>query len=123
MLFDGWIILSHNKKILNPVSNAKYGCNCRSKESCPLQNKCLTPKIVYQADVKNVANDEKKFYLRFTEALFKERFCYNTWDFKHTKYRNSTELSIYICKLKDANISPVIEWNIVTKVLSKTQFL
>ena len=40
------IISSHNKNILNPVSNTKYGCNCRSKESCPLQNKCLIPKIM-----------------------------------------------------------------------------
>ena len=51
---------------LNPVSNIKYGCNCRSKESCPFQNKCLTLKIVYQAYVKN--------YLGVTETHFKERF-------------------------------------------------
>ena len=54
------IISSHNKNILNPVSNTEYGCNCRSKESCSLQNKCLTTKIVYRADVKNLTNDEKK---------------------------------------------------------------
>ena len=47
------IISSHNKNILNPISNTVYGCNCRSQESCPLQNKFLTPKIVYRADVKN----------------------------------------------------------------------
>ena len=46
------IISSHNKDILNPFSNTEYGCNCISKESCPLQNKCLTRKIVYRADVK-----------------------------------------------------------------------
>ena len=51
------IISSENKSILNPVSNTKYGCNCRSKESCPLQNKCLTPKVVCRADVKKVTND------------------------------------------------------------------
>ena len=39
-----FIISSHNKNISNPVSNTEYGCNCRSKESCPLQNKYLTPK-------------------------------------------------------------------------------
>ena len=42
-------------------------------------------------------------------------------DFKYPKYRNSTELSKYIWELKDANISPEVEWSIVTKVLSKTQ--
>ena len=114
------IISSHNKN-LNPVSNTKYGCNCRSKESCPLQNKYLTPKIVYRADVKNLTFDEKKFYLGVTETPFKERFGNHTRDFKYPKYRNSTELSKYLWELKDANISPEIEWSIVTKVLSKTQ--
>ena len=55
------IILSNHKNILNPVLNTEYGCNCRSKESCPLQNKCLTPKIVYRADVRNLTNDAKNF--------------------------------------------------------------
>ena len=64
-------ILSHNKNILNPVSNGEYGCNCRSKESCPLQNKCLIPKIVYQADIMNLKNDENRFYLGVAETPFK----------------------------------------------------
>ena len=115
------IISSQNKNALNPISNTEYGCNCRSKESCPLQIKCLTPKIVYRADVKNLTNDEKKFYLGVTETTFKERFGNHTRDFKYSKYRNSTELSKYIWELKDANISPEIEGNIVTEALSKTQ--
>ena len=57
------ILSSHNKNILDPVSNTKYGCNCRSKESFPLQNKCLTPKILHRADVKNLTNNEKKVLL------------------------------------------------------------
>ena len=115
------IISSHNKNILNLVSNTEYGCNCRSKERCPLQNKCLTPKIVHRADVKNLTNNEKRFYLGVLETPFKERFGNHMRDFKYPKYRNSTELSKYIWELKDANISPEIEWSIVTKVLSKTQ--
>ena len=47
------IILSLNKYILNSISNKEYDCNCRSKESWPLQDKYLTSKIVYRADVKN----------------------------------------------------------------------
>ena len=76
---------------------------------------------MYRADVKNLTNDEKKFYLGVTETPFKERFGNHAWDFKYPKYRNSTELSKYIWELKDANISPEIEWGIVTKVLSTTQ--
>ena len=101
---------TRKRKIIwfNPP-NAEYGCNCRSKESCPLQNQCLTQEIVYPADVKNLTNDGKTFYFRVTEASFKERFGNNTRVFKHLKYRNSTELSKYIWELKDANISPVTE--------------
>ena len=76
---------------------------------------------MYKADVKNLINDEKKFYLRVTETPFKKRFGNHTRDFKHSKYRNTTELSKYIWELKDANISPVTERSIVTEVLSTTQ--
>ena len=72
-------------------------------------------------DVTNPTNDEKKLCLGATGTPFKERFSSHMRDFKHLKYRNSTQLSKYIWKLKDANILPVIEWSIVTKVLSKTQ--
>ena len=61
--------------------------------------------MLFQADVKNYANNEKKFYLGVTKTSFKERFSNHTQDFKHRKYRNSTKLSKYIRKLKDANIS------------------
>ena len=57
---------------MNPVSNTEYGCNCRSKESCQLQNKCLTPKIAYQADVKNLTKDEKCFTLELQKYPLKK---------------------------------------------------
>ena len=44
------VLSAHNKSILYP-KKSEFGCNCRSKTDCPLDNKCLTPKIVYQADV------------------------------------------------------------------------
>ena len=103
------IILSHNKNLLNPCSKTEYRCNCRSKECCSLQNKCLTPKILYRADVKDLRNDEKKFYLGVRETPFKQRFGNHKPDFQYPKYRNSTELSKYVWELKDAHISPVFE--------------
>ena len=46
----GCIISSHTKHILN--SNCtEYGCNCGNRGECPLENKCLTPRIVYRTDV------------------------------------------------------------------------
>ena len=62
----------------------------------------------------------KTFTQELQKQPFKERFGNHTRNLKHPKYRNSAELSKYIWKLKDADIPPVIEWSIVTKVLSKT---
>ena len=45
------ILSSHNLNVINLYETQTYGCNCRTKESCPLQNQCLTPKIIYRADV------------------------------------------------------------------------
>ena len=115
------IISSHNKKVLQPSDNNEYSCNCRSKASCPLENKCLTPKIIYQADVVNDQNDEHKIYSGVCETPFKDRFRNHTKDFNHRKYNKSTELSKYIWELKDKDITPSIKWKIVSKVISKTR--
>ena len=69
----------------------------------------------------NNANDESKFYYGVSETPFKERFRNHTKEFKHAKYRNSTELSKYIWKLKDASITPLVPWEIAAKVYSKTK--
>lgn len=115
------VISAHNKNILQPNKNNTWGCNCRVKDNCPLENKCLTPTIVYKATVMNNANDESKFYYGVSETPFKERFRNHTKEFKHAKYRNSTELSKYIWKLKDASITPLVSWEIAAKVYSKTK--
>ena len=40
------IIGSHNKKINSYNKINGKTCNCRNKSNCPLDNKCLTEKIV-----------------------------------------------------------------------------
>ena len=65
------IISSHNKQILTP-KNKQVGCNCRIKNSCPQDNKCLTLQLIYQADVTNNLDNEYKSYLGLAETTFKE---------------------------------------------------
>ena len=48
----GLIISFHNRQVLQ-ARNENYGCNCRKKESCPLDNKYLTPRIIYKAHITN----------------------------------------------------------------------
>ena len=98
------IISSHNKSILKS-SNNTFGCNCRDKGNCPLDNKCLTPQIIYKADVLNTQTNDVKSYIGLAETPFKDKFCNHTKAFKHKKYSNDTELSKHIWELKDQNVN------------------
>ena len=65
------ILTSHNKKIL-AENEKQYECNCRNKNECPLENKCLTPRVIYEADVITI-NTSRKFYIGLSDTPFKER--------------------------------------------------
>ena len=102
----GSIISAHNRNTLNPIVQS-FGCNCRVKNSCPLNGECLTPKFIYRANVSNYKNSEKNFYFGLADTSFKERYRNHTRDFKHKKYENCTELAKYIWQVKViTSISP-----------------
>ena len=101
-----------NRRIINlPPSN--LGSNCRNKAYCPLDNKCLTPSILYKAIV-SVTNKPDKKYFGISETPFRDRYRNHTRDFRHKEYVNNTGLSKYICKLKDEGKAPSITWNILS---------
>ena len=78
----GSIISAHNQLLL--TSNSGFlGSKCRNKSNCPLEEKCLTPKVIYQPDVKNDVDDEYKFYHGLTESSCKESFRSHTKLFNH----------------------------------------
>ena len=66
------IITANNKTILDEQikapENPTKECNCRYKESCPLQGKCLTESVVYQATVTRKDNQQKETYVGLTEG-------------------------------------------------------
>ena len=109
------IILGHNKNLINPTVT-QYACNYWIGEDCPLQNQRLTPNKIYRADVHCKANKDHKFYFGVAKTLFKERFRNHNRDFNHKQYIKSTELSKYICLLKDAGTPYTINWSIAAKV-------
>ena len=115
------IISAHNKHILHP-KNETHACNCRVKTNCPLQNKCLTPSIIYEAAVTNNVDVERKIYIGASETTFKERYRNHTKDFKHRKYSKSTELSKYVWSLKDQDKIPTISWRAAKIIRSKAKF-
>ena len=42
------------------------------KNTCSLQNQCQTTNLIYQADVENEVNNEKKIYFKLAAKTFKE---------------------------------------------------
>ena len=109
------IISAHNRTTLNsPKTN--YGCNCRNKTKSALQNQCLTPNIIYQADLSNNVDSEKRVNLGVSETPFQERYSNHPRDAKHERYCNATKLSKYVRELKRNNKVPIITLKIARKV-------
>ena len=111
------IINKHNMKVTNADNDTstvnQVQCNCHNKDQCPLDNKCLTSSVIYNAQV--TTNNATKKYIGLTEGTFKQRFSQHKATFKHRKYTNSTELSKYIWKLRDNNQDFNIKWTIIRR--------
>ena len=113
------IINSHNAKILFPKkSTEQRTCNCLNKENCPLEQKCLTTNIVYKAKVtSNNENHQEKVYFGSCETTFKKRFSNHKKSFNLNGYKNETELSNEIWRIKNAGHHPKVKWEIVKKCI------
>ena len=113
------IINSHNRKLLenhNPAQDK--GCNCRQKDNCPLDGKCLTESVIYEANVQT--NNEEKSYIGLTANSFKTRYYGHIHTFNN-RNQNGTGLSNYIWNLKDQNKPFNIKWSIKTHAPSFKQ--
>ena len=119
------IIDNHNNCILNSSkhindtadnTNTKdtKTCNCRQKNTCPLNRNCLQSSLIYQATVTRKDNSTTETYIGLTENDFKTRYRNHTASFRHTNLRNSTELSKHIWTLKENNINYYISWRILS---------
>ena len=103
------IISNHNRSVLqNPVQPKTPNCNCRVKANCPMAGNCLDESIVYQAIVTTDSTTET--YVGHCDTTFKARYSNHLSSFKHSKHRNSTELSKHVRNLKDENTRYCITW-------------
>ena len=94
------ILSTHNKNILNP-KQASFGCNWRNKDNCPLDGECLTPNIIYYADI--TTDNGHKFYYSTSETTFKKRHSNHTRYLKRGKYQHATKLAKHIWQLRNNN--------------------
>ena len=108
----GSIMTSHNKHISNSNST-EYRCNCNNRNNkCPLENKCLTPRIVYRAAVTNYKSDEHKYYYGISDTAFKDRYENHNTSFRHISHLTTSDLSNYYWKLIDNGAVLTIKFSI-----------
>ena len=112
------IINSHNRKILYPSPTiGRRTCNCINIAQCPLQQKCLSNNILYQAKITPIGkNSETKVYYGICETTFKLGCANHKLDIDKRNHRNrksDTELSNKFWKIKDKKRSAKIRWEIL----------
>ena len=91
------VIKQHNYKVSSTTENEDQLCNCRNKENCPLDGRCLQTCIVYKADV--ITNKDSHLYFGASDGEFKSRYNNYTNSFCHRYHKQDTELSKHIWKL------------------------
>ena len=110
------IMQKHNAKLLSETpeteSNTKH-CNCRNRDNCPVENRCLDESIVYKANLQCPSGREVE-YVGITDLAFKTRSNNHTHSFRAAGKKNSTTLSTYIWE-NNLQPSPKIKWTIVKK--------
>ena len=100
------------RKVFWCFQGVKKGCIGNEWVNC----ECLTPKIIYRADVSNDAKRDKKFYFGLADTLFKESYKNHARDFTHKKYESSPKLAKYMWQLKHSNINFSISYSVASKV-------
>ena len=111
------VISSHNAKILrNAEKQEERSCSCRNKDKCPLDGKCLTKNLIYQATVVTTQpTPETQTYIGLSAPEFKARLGNHKKSFNHEKHKNDTTLSQFIWKLKKKNVEYEIHWKLIDR--------
>ena len=109
----GAAINAHNKGLLNEKPPLVVeGCNCRNE--CPLDGKCLSKNVLYEAEVtSDIENYGAKVYKGITATAWKDRHGNHLKSFNHRKYKDDTELSKEIWRIKDKGKSYAIKWRLI----------
>ena len=115
----GSITSSHNKHILNSNST-EYWCNCNNRDECPFENKCLTNRIVYRADVDNNKTDEHKYCYGISDTPFNERYDDHKTSSRHKSHLTASDLSKYHWKLVGNGTLPTNKFSIAKRVKGNT---
>ena len=94
-------IKSHNNRILSEEKTQDQPkCNCKQKDTCPLEGHCLDKELIYRCILKENTTSDGVTYNGLTENTFKDRFYKHRNSFKYKSKANSTELSKHFWEMK-----------------------
>ena len=98
---------AHNRRILYPSpTTGRRTCNCINISQCPLQKRCLSDNILYQANITpSGENSETKVYYGICETTFKLKYANHKKSFNHRNPKSDTELSNTFWRIKDIKYS------------------
>ena len=109
------IISAKNSKALKPPEPEKRKCSCPKTKECPLDKKCLSDEIIYQATVME-PESEPKTYIGLCSTDFKARLGVHKDSFKNPQKLNiQTSLSKHIHKLETKNIEHEVTWKLIDR--------
>ncbi|PIK41358.1 hypothetical protein BSL78_21790 [Apostichopus japonicus] len=112
------IIKGHNKRISTThTSKEKEACNCRKKDTCPLNGNCQASNIIYKAEVKTT--DNCKTYIGLTEPPFKLRYGNHKMSLNHEKHQNATKAHLE-AHLAAETEQPAIHYQLVDRQQSQS---
>ena len=104
----------HNHRVLSAGAREELApCVCTQFE-CPLNGRCESNNVIYQATVTTVDNGHIETYVGVA-ANFKSRFRGHRTSINNQKYRSATTLSSYIWKLKEEKRNYVLKWRIIDR--------
>ena len=109
-------VAKHNAKVNKTVDQTTPPpCNCKGgPDTCPVEGKCQTKCVVYQATVVREDINSTETYTGLTSRRFKDRLYEHSSDINNQEMEG-TGLSEYIWKLKNDNTPFKISWKILSK--------
>ena len=102
------IIKNHNGKITESSieKSVEASCNWKEKNICQLEENCLVKNIVYMATVTTETNTSS--YVGMTGNHFITRYYNHLKSLKNKRYKNETELSKYLWKIKEKEVEHTV---------------
>ena len=107
------MIKLHNNRILSEEKTQDQPkCNCRQKDTCPLEGHCLDKELIYQWTLKDNTTSDGVNYNGLTKNTFKNRFYKHCNSFNYESKANFTKLSKHFWEMKRKGIEkPIMHWS------------